>query len=73
MAKVTAIRAAAKTHDAVETVLADDVRAHLDRALTMLDEVQSLISAKDARSAALAYGLLTGARADLTEFYENLC
>ena len=72
MAKVTAIRAAA-TRDAVETVLADDVRAHLDRALTMLDEVQGLISAKDVRSAALAYGLLTGARADRTEFYENLC
>jgi hypothetical protein len=71
MAKVIALKAtAAKT---VETVLAGDVRAHLGRALTMLDEVQSLIAAKDARSATLAYGLLAGARDELAGFSEHLC
>jgi hypothetical protein len=72
MAKVIALKTT-KATKTVETVLAGDVRSHLDRVLTMLDEVQSLIAAKDARSAALAYGLCSGAREELAQFSEHLC
>ena len=73
MAKVTTIRPAAKTDAAHEAVLAGDVRAHLARVLTMLDEAQNLLAPGDERSLTLAEGLLSSARGKLREFSEHLC
>ena len=56
-----------------DTVLVGDVRTHIRRALTMLDQVDNLIESNDEHDRTIAVGLLWGACRELRTFSEKLC
>jgi len=70
MAKVVALKATKPDYD---TVPAGDVREHIGRALTMLEEVENRLAPGDERSLTIAEGLLAGAIGELRSFSEHLC